>query len=328
MKKGLFLSWIAVALLLGTQSLEAKESKQSLMQKAAKVHQDDLKKTPKEIGEGLQLTMQAVQKIAKHQEKEAQKLLEKASSNFEKALKANPDLELIPVEENVEAFEFDADSKVIEKILNDVRKLLKEHDTQEAIALVSPLKDELDIAIVSIPMKLYPASTKKALELLKKGDAKGALVTLEEGFGTIVTTISVIPTPLLSAQSLVIAASELDKSKREEAKKLLEAAKEELRRGELLGYTHQHTPEYQALTQDINEIEKEIKGKNAVEKLYDKLKKSFGDLIGKLHHEKHQVHNQAEQKVKAYEKSETIKAKDEMKIFKQEADSDVKKTVK
>ncbi len=328
MKRGVLLSWVAVALLLGAQSVEAKESKQVLMQKEAKVHQDDLKKTPKEIGEGLELTIQAVQKITKHQEKEAQKLLEKASSNFEKALKANPNLDLIPVEENVEAFEFGADSKAIEKILKDAQKLLKDHDTQEARALLSPLKDELDIVIVSIPMKLYPISTKKALALLKKGDSKGALSALEEGFSTIVTTMSVIPTPILSAQSLVIAASELDKNKKEEAKKLLEAAKEELKRGELLGYTHRHASEYRALTQSINEIEKEIKGKNAVEKLYDKLKKSFGDLIGKLHHEKHQVHNQAEQKVKVYEKDETIKAKEETKIFKQEADSDAKKTVK
>jgi len=128
-------------------------------------------------------------------------------------------------------------------------------------------------------MKLYPASTKAALDALNKGDKKAALTALAEGFGTLVRSQIVIPTPLLTAEDLIIEASQLDKRKKDDAQKLLNTAKEELKRATLLGYTKKHDPEYRLLNDGIEKVQKEIKGEKKVEKLYDAVKEDFKKII-------------------------------------------------
>ena len=141
---------------------------------------------------------------------------------------------------------------------------------------------------------------------------------------------TVIPTPLLAAQDFVIEASKLDKTKKEDATKLLEAAKYSLERAELLGYTKLFPNEYANLTKSINAIEKEIKGKNEIEKLYDKLKNDFKSLLTKTRDSKVKMENhiKAEKKVNNYEKKEQQKAKKEIKTFHQEATKNMKKEKK
>ena len=170
-------------------------------------------------------------------------------------------------------------------------------------------------------MKVYPVAVKKALDALNKNDTTGAYNAVADAMNSLVIFKTVVPTPLLVAQDLVIDASKLDKSKKEEATKLLEAAKDALKRAELLGYTKKFDPEYKNLTKSINAIEKEIKGKNVVEKLYDKIKEDFETLIKHAHDSKTQVKNrvQAEKKVNNYEKKEDKKATQVSKDFKKDA---------
>ena len=51
--------------------------------------------------------------------------------------------------------------------------------------------------------------------------------------------------------------------------------KEELKRAELLGYTKKHEENYKLLNSEIEKIEKEIKGENKIEKLYEQLSKKI-----------------------------------------------------
>jgi len=141
---------------------------------------------------------------------------------------------------------------------------------------------------------------------------------------------TVIPTPLLVTQDLINEVMKLDKSKKEDAIKLLEAAKESLNRAELLGYTKLFPKEYKALNTSIDAIEKEIKGKNEVEKLYSNLKNDIINLISKIRASKVKVpnHIQAEKKVNSYEKQEQEKALKEASIFKKEAAKDENQTIK
>jgi len=256
-------------------------------------HTQEQTKAPKEIAQAIQNTFMAVQAIEKNKLKEAEKLLSEADKKFTEALKKDPALDLLPLEETLMAYRYTGSSKEIEAALDLSVQLIKAHDTQVARALMMTLKDELDINIVSIPMKLYPAATKKALEAVKKGDKNAALAALAEGFGMLVNTQIIIPTPLLAAQALVVDASKLDKNKKEEAQKLLAAAKEELSRAELLGYTKKHDAAYKLIHDDIEKIEKEIKGKNIVEKLYEKLLTDIKKLIGDTRHETHQMQKTA-----------------------------------
>jgi hypothetical protein len=189
------------------------------------------------------------------------------------------------------------------------------------------LKDELDINIISLPMQVYPASTKTALEALNKGDKKAALSALAVGFSTLVHTKIVIPTPLLIAQDMIKDAANLDKSKKQEAHKLLDAAKEQLKRAYLLGYTSKHTKAYKELNAQIDAISKEIDGKNMVEKLYEKLKESFKSLIHDTRNDAVKS-NEAKQQIKQFEQKEQKEAIQKASEFQTKAKEDMKKTIK
>jgi len=281
MKKRFLLSALTCGLLLGATGLQAKTDKKELVDTVAQEQIKNHKPAPKEIVAGMQNTFMALKAIQANNKDEAKEALEAATKSFDAALKADPSLDLIPIDERFQAYAFMGTSDTIAARLKLARQLLKAHETQTAIAMISPLKDELDISVISIPMKIYPIATKKALEALNKGDDKAALEAIGEAMNSLVVAEAIIPTPLLAAQDMVVEASKLDKSKKEEAKKLLDAAKEELKRAELLGYTSKHAADYKLLNDSIEKIQKEIKGKNEVVKLYDALINDFKKMIGR-----------------------------------------------
>jgi len=328
MKKRFLLSALTCGLLLSATGLQAKTGKKELVNNVMQQEIKDHKQAPKDIVAGMQNTFAALKAIQAGKKDDAKKALEAATKSFDAALKADPSLDLVPIDERFQAFAFMGSSDVIEARLKLGQKLLKAHDTQTAIAVISPLKDELDISVISIPMKIYPLATKKALEELNKGNDKAAFAAIAEAMNSLVVVQAVVPTPLLVAQDLITDASKLDKSKKEEAKKLLSAAKEELKRAELLGYVSRHEPDYKLLNDDIEKIEKEIKGKNMVEKLYDTLKNDFKKIIANTKISKETPEQIAEQKVNEFEKKESKKAVEVKGEFKQDAQADEKKTVK
>jgi len=328
MKKRVLLSALACGLLLGATGIQAKTAKKDLVHNMAQAEMKNHKQAPKEIVAGMQNAFAALQALQAGKKDAAQKALEAANKSFDVALKADPALDIVPIDERFQAFAFLGSSDVIAARLKLAQQLLKAHDTQVATAVLTPLKDELDITVISIPMKIYPIATKKALEALKKGDQKAAFQTLATAMNSLVVAKAVVPTPLLVAQDLILDASKLDKSKKKEAQKLLAGAKEELKRAELLGYVSRHEAAYKTLNTDIENIQKEIEGKNVVAKLYETLKNDIKSLIDNSKKAQKTSENIAEQKVEAYEKAEGIKAKKEIGTFDKEAQQDEKKTVK
>ncbi len=346
MKRILSISTIAAALMFGALSLQAKTDQLQLhtkndrnvqaskhaVAKEVDFQKKAFKTASKDIMTGLQNTMQAIDALQKDKTDAAKAALKKATQAFDAALKADPSLKLVPVENAIDLAAIEAPTEEIQKMIDASVKLLKSHKVQDAKALLQPLTDEIDIDTVFIPMDLYPVATKMALEALDKGDKKGALLALTQGLSTMVHTRVVIPLGLLTAQDLVITASKLDKSKKKEATALLDAARKELAKARLLGYVSKHDKEYRALEAQIKNIQKEIKGKNAVEKLYEKLKKDFASLLGKTRSESVTVgtpaQKAAEEKVLKFEKEENKKALKERKAFLQEAMQDKSKTMK
>ena len=259
--------------------MERAKRLQRVFNQEAQFHEDTLKNTPKEIIEAIKLVAQATRDIQVNKIDEAIKYLDKASEDFDKALKANPKLGFVPIAQSVQVKTFAGDSKIIAKALVIADKLIQKHATQDARDVLIPLQDEMDFTVQLLPMQSYPLVIKKASELLKKKRVQDALMVLSEGFGTIVGATEIIPIPLMLAQDMIIEASKLAKDKKDEAIKLLDGAKEELKRAELLGYSQRHSLAYKALTTQINSIEKEIRGKNEPAKLYDELKKKFETLF-------------------------------------------------
>lgn len=327
MKKRVVLSALASLLLVGATGLQAKTEKKVLVNKVIQQRAAQHKPAPKEILLGMQNTFQALQAMQAGDMNTTQKALEGAYSSFQAALKADPSLDVVPVDERFQAFAFLGTSDVIASRIKLAQQLLREHDTQTATAILTPLKDELDISVISIPMKLYPVAVKKALDLLKKGEKQAAFAAITEAMNSLVIDKAILPTPLLAVQDLIAEASALDKQKKEEAEKLLSAAREELKRAELLGYTSRHAADYKLLNADIEKIQKEIRGKNVVEKLYDTLKNDLKKIISRSEKSAPTPESIAEKKVNAFENNETVKALKTKATFEKDADTDTQKTV-
>jgi len=325
MKKTLLLSALTCGLLLSTTSIQAKSNTKTLVQHQISENKKTFKQAPKEILDALKETSLAMQNLQHHKTNEAKKHLKQATEKFNKALKDNPALDILPLDESIEVYENLASAQEINHTLTLAQEYLIHYKLDAARAALAPLKDEMDIKTISIPMKLFPIATQNALDALNKGKVKEAMQIMADGYNTFIIEEAVIPLPLLSAQELIVEASILDKSKKEEATKLLDAAKKELEKAKVLGYTNSKAPEYKAINDAIDAVKKEIKGKNVVEKLYDNLKNAFVSLV---HKSKTTTHQKAEAKVNAYEKKEATKAVKDTKKFKAEVKKDETQTLK
>jgi len=325
MKKTLLLSALTCGLLLSTTSIQAKTDTKTLVQHQAEKNKQAFKQAPKEILDALKETSLAMQSLQHKKNDEAKTHLKLATEKFNKALKDNPELDILPLDESIEVYENLASAEEINHTLTLIQEYLIHYKLDAARAALAPLKDEMDIKTISIPMKIFPMATQKALEALNKGDAQKAIAIMAEGYNTFIIEEAVIPLPLLAAQDMIVEASKLDKNKKEEAIKLLDAAKNELEKAKVLGYTNSKAPEYKALNDAIDAVKKEIKGKNVVEKLYDNLKNAFVSLV---HKSKTTTQQKAEAKVNAYENKEAAKAVKETKKFETEAKKDEDQTDK
>jgi tetratricopeptide (TPR) repeat protein len=290
MKKRLLISTMVATLLLGSTSLYAESSTEKTavsqntkasISKENKKQTESFKEAPKEIVDGFNQTLEAIKALEEDNIDKAKKALKNATENFSTALKAAPQLDLVPFAQEVVVNEFIGDSKSVQKALILAVALIDKHDTQAARAVMMPLQDEMVVTTSAIPMKLYPVATEDARKALEKGDKDAALEILNVSLNTIVSETVLMPIPLLVAEDLVLAASALDKEQKEDALKLLALAQDELQKAVYLGYTKKHSDAYKALEDEIEAIKKEIKGKNVVEKLYDKIKESFNSLIEK-----------------------------------------------
>jgi len=294
MKKRLLISTMVATLLLGSTSLYAEattekatvaQSTKKSISKENKKQRASFKEAPKEIVTGFHQTLEAIKALKEKKIETAKNALKSATKSFNSALKEAPQLDLVPFAQEIEVHEFVGDSATVQKALTLAGTLLVKYDTQAARAVMLPLQDEMIVTTDAIPMKLYPLATDNALKALENGNPEEALEILELSLNTIVSETVLIPLPLLVAEDLVMAASLLDKVDKEDALGLLSLAQDELKKAIYLGYTKKHASSYEALNQEIEAVKKEIKGKNVVEKLYDKVKESFKSLIGESRQE-------------------------------------------
>jgi hypothetical protein len=291
MKKRFMISTVLAGLLLTTTGVYAKsdfnaqkndtQRLKNVVNKEAAQHKQTIDKAPKEVEQALKQTIVALKALQKRDIKEAKEALNKANKLFDTALKNNPKLSLVPIADEIRVHDFTGDAKLVKQTIKAAQDLLDDYDTQAARALLMPLEDEMIMSTQYLPMGAYPLATKEALKKLNQGKAKEAFGTLITALNSVVVETTVVPLPLITAQSLVNEASKLNKKEKDKALKLLALAQDELQKAVLLGYTKKHAPEYKMLQKEIKNIEKEIKGKNIVAKLYEKIKNDFASLLHK-----------------------------------------------
>jgi len=88
--------------------------------------------------------------------------------------------------------------------------------------------------------------------------------------------------PLFESADLITAASKVAKENKTQALKYLDAASDTLDVAEKLGYVSKSATTYKVLHEEIKKVQKEIKGKNEAEKLFDSLKEKFKDFKTKV----------------------------------------------
>ncbi len=282
--KRLILSVTAAALLTGT-TLIAKSSAEvsdKALSTAKTEAKDKQTHVIKEAVNAVALTQKVLVDLDKNDTQSAIKDLEDAIGKLEVVLAAEKSPKLLPIDGSITAVEYVGTPKDIRKKIKAVKALLDDDKVQEARKLLNTLQSEIDIVTVNLPVATYPDALKLAAKYLHDNNVQQAKEVLVTALHTMVEDVVVVPIPVVKAEALIVAASKIAKSDKAQALKHLEAAKLELEKAKVLGYTSKSDVTYKALKKAIEKTEKEVKGKNRAEKLFEDLIKKIKSFKEKL----------------------------------------------
>jgi hypothetical protein len=282
MKKLLISSIVAISL-FGTQAyaLDANASTKNVSANAvvaAKANANKKKsdiKVVKEAVESINYVVKTIASIDANKKDEAIKNLEKAIGKIEVTLSDPKAPALLPIDGKVIVSQFVGTAYDVENAVITAEALLDKKRVQDARNIMLGLVDEVDFITVNLPLATYPNALKLAAKNLKEGKLADAKAILVNTLNTFVNVKTITPIGILVAQDLINAASKVAKNNKKLALSHLAAAKEALKKSEALGYVSTSDTTYKMLNDEISKIEKEVKGKNKAEKLFE-------DLINKL----------------------------------------------
>lgn len=236
----------------------------------------------------IDMTRKAVQALAKSKYDEALTAIESAQAEINLLLGRNPSTAAIPV--NVEAEVFDlapSDPSSIMDVAKDVSRAVDDKNFPTARVLLHSLMSEVRIRIYSLPLATFPFALKEAKRLIEQKKEKEASAVLLTALQTLVLADNINPIPLLLAREKVSKAqNEQDQAK---ALAILEEARQQIQRSRDLGYAGRD-PGYLALNDQIDDLEKRIKGGGALNGLYSRLKERLSSFLKEHSEQPHQPH--------------------------------------
>jgi len=276
-------SALALSANASTQTQDMNSAKNSAIVKAQKNAVAAQKELIQEALDSLEFTHKALVDLSNNKQKSAKVNIQKALGKLEAILSSDKAPKLLPIKNDVKVIEYIGDKQSIEVKVDEVKELIKHNKLQEARALLNTLQSEIDVTVVSLPLASYPSALRLASKYIYANKIKEAKKVLELALSTFDTTVEVIPVPLVKAIDLSHVASMLaKKGEKQKAITYLESAKNELSIAESLGYLSSSDETYKTLNDAIDAIEKEIRGKNKAEKLFDELKSKLVDFKSKI----------------------------------------------
>ena len=278
----------------------------SLTKEAGKKADEKRQEIISEAVSALQETFNALKALEGGKKEEALKALANATGKLELVVARDPKLAFAPVDVSMTTFDVLATSQDVIAARKEVIRLLKEGNLPAARELLNSLRSEVVVSVAAIPLATYPDAIKAVTPLIDEGKVEEAKAALEAALSTLVVTRHVIPLPLLRVdEALVIAEVLAEKKDRDEKENqalenALNAAEEQLKLSEALGYgTH---ADYEVLHDQIAEIRKKVSGGKSGTGFFDKLKQSMlrlkADIFGSSE-------EQSQQSKPAGEKKET-----------------------
>jgi hypothetical protein len=253
-----------------------------------KILEERLLNVEHEALEAVTGTQNALMALQKKDSKKALALLQDVSGKLDILLAKYPGLSLLPANVEADVYDFDGDSKQVKKLIDAADDLLEAHKVQDARHILDELISELRISTTSIPLGTFPVAIKEAVNLIDKGKTDAAEDALYDVLNMLVKTTEIVPLPVLRAEALLTAASELEHksdltqaASRTEILKLTDAAKDKLKLAEMLGYGSKDN--YKQLYDAIDDIKDVIHSEKSAA-AWDKIKASLSALKNKIIH--------------------------------------------
>ncbi len=249
-------------------------------------HQQQAEQNLAEAIAALEETANAIKALQEDNPAEAKAALERAIGKLEVTLAANPEMTLAPVDVATSVIDVTASPAEIRALRNEALRLMRDHQLQLARNLITGLASEIDISTTYIPLGTYPLALKSAAALIESGDNASAIEVLGNALGTLVVVETVLPLPLLNAESLIAEARELSekegRSEEENARlaALLDALDVQIARGEALEYGGAGA--FDSIRAEMKEIRRATRDGGFGTGLFDKLRGLFGD-VGRDH---------------------------------------------
>jgi hypothetical protein len=265
-----------------TQALTSKEVSIKATQNATKNADDKKVQLVKEALTSLHLSAEALQNLNENKTGDAKKNIELALGKLESILSAKDTPKLLPIENRMVVKNFIGTADDVEKRLDFVKKLIDDGKIQEAGELLITLQSEIDITVVSLPLVTYPDALKLASKYIIEEKPEKAKEVLALALNTFTEVKQIIPIPLINTLELVAIASDIAKENKNQALKHLFMASSELDKAEKLGYVSKSTTTYKQLHELITGVEKEVKGPNKAEKLFEELGEKLKEFKDKV----------------------------------------------
>jgi hypothetical protein len=227
-------------------------------------------------------TKNALKALEEKKTKDALAALERATGKLNIVLAREPKLSLAPVEVEVIAHDIYTTVDAIKKVRKQAEEYLDDGQVQKARMLLRDLASELDISVVSLPLKTYPAAIAAVTPLIDQGKIEDAKLALEAALNTLVITDHIIALPILRADMKLAKADALaQKEGRSEEDnknlaKLLNEAREQLKFAEALGYGTKK--DHKMLYSEIDTIESKTKGGKSGKGFFANVKEHLSEL--------------------------------------------------
>lgn len=231
-------------------------------------------------------TQNALMALDKNDAKKARTQLQDVLGKLDILLAKYTNLKLVPADVSAQIYDLENSYDQVKKMVDDADDLLDDHKIQDARQILNALVSEIRVSTVNIPLGTYPIAIKEAVVQIDANKPENAKIALENVLGMLVNTTEVFSLPVLEAESMLTAASELehksDLSKdasRQEVLKLIDAAKDKLKLAEILGYGTKD--DYQSLYNDIDEISDVIHSEKSAA-TWEKVKTSIASFKDKI----------------------------------------------
>jgi len=229
---------------------------------------------------------QAASLLKREKYEDALNQLKSADKRLESAIAADPSLKLIPVVQDVSTYDLVTSPKAVKDEVNAISEELKAGNVQEARVRLDQLRSELITNYVYLPVEIYPAAIKEAIEEIGGKQYAQAEATIDAAINSLVQEIEVMPLPVSLANDAILDAEAKRTSDREQALWDLDYAHEQLLTAERLGYFYDDTDDYMAALQHIENLRSAIGDKSEVDNLFTKAKEGVKHLVEKFstHH--------------------------------------------